>query len=215
MSHAVQQIAGVILAGGKGSRMGNTAKPLIPLGSKAIIAHIIDTASPQVSQLIISANDNLAAYQALAPIVVEDEQSSYAGPMAGILSAMRWLRAHRPEIAYLACFPGDAPWFPIDIVSQLWRAIEQSKADIAWLQTDGQRQPLFSLWRLSIDEALSEAIKKGMYSPMAFICEHNNVLLDLHNCQLGHFVNLNAPSDLDKARQLVKTPVSTESKTQF
>jgi molybdopterin-guanine dinucleotide biosynthesis protein A len=200
MAYKANQITGVILAGGSGSRMGSSAKPLLTLGDKPIICHIIAAAHPQVNELIISANSHIESYQALATAVVQDAQSDYNGPMAGILSALHWITEHRSDSLYLACFPGDAPWFPQDIVEHMLRTLEGREADIAWVENDGQLQPLFSLWRISLLPSLAKAIEQGMYSPMAFIRSQNNCLLSLQHCESGHFDNLNFPEDLVKAR---------------
>lgn len=204
MAYNANQITGVILAGGNGSRMQSTAKPLLPLGDQPIIGHIIGAARPQTNELIISANSHIESYHALASTVVQDAQSDYSGPMAGILAALHWVAEHRTDTRYLACFPGDAPWFPHDIVEQMMRALESSAADIAWIENDGQLQPLFSLWKISILPSLAKAIEQGMYSPMAFIRGQKNCLLSLQRCELGHFANLNYPDDLEKARATFK-----------
>jgi len=86
----------------------------------------------------------------------------------------------------------------------MMRALENSAADIAWIENDGQLQPLFSLWKISILPTLAQAIEQGMYSPMAFIRGQKNCLLSLQHCEAGHFDNLNYPEDLEKARATLK-----------
>ncbi|MDX1490079.1 MAG: molybdenum cofactor guanylyltransferase [Pseudohongiellaceae bacterium] len=201
-------ISAVVLAGGKGSRMGSPTKPLLPLDDKPIIAHICASIRSSVAHIIVSANNYQELYKEYADALVSDDElyrDSCPGPLLGILAALKYARSHYPATQYLCCFPGDAPLFPQNIVQIMYGAIEQANAQIAWIENDGQPQPLFSMWKLQVIEELEQAIKNGQYSPMAFIKQQHNTLIKLSSCDIGHFDNLNFPEDLQKARNLIAT----------
>ena len=119
------QIGGVILAGGKASRMGFRDKALEPLHGQALLAHVINTAEPQVHSLTLSVNHNTERYQRFELPLVSDYVQTYAGPLLGIFSAMRCFLGSKPHqhIEYLACFAADVPEFPGHVVQALARAM--------------------------------------------------------------------------------------------
>lgn len=191
--------AGVLLAGGRGNRMGNVDKPLLTLGDRCLIDHVIALARPQVDALVISANRHLDQYRQRQLPVLPDAVGDYAGPLAGIATAMEWARQH--DFPLLACFPGDVPRFPPDTVSRLRDILQSDHSEVAWLCSDGQWQPLFSLWSTHLYEPLQQALQQGLYSPMQFIRSRQHALLALNNCATGDFDNLNSPEDLQRARE--------------
>lgn len=195
---------GVILAGGRGARMSAADKPLLMLADKPIIEYVIENAWLQVDSLLISANRNLEQYARYGLPVVEDSIEGFRGPLAGILSAMEWCSAESPESRFIACFPGDVPWFPDDVV-ELLAGDMASDTEITWLSTAGQLQPLFSLWSVDLRPAVREALAAGLYSPMQFIRSRNNRLLTLDNNPPGYFDNLNSPADLERARAMLNS----------
>ncbi len=197
------QITGVVLAGGKSSRMLFNDKALLPLGGKRIVDYVIECARPQVGRLIVNANRNLEQFQALGLPVVPDSYGADAGPLAGILRAMQWCRCNSPETRAIACFPVDAPWFPVNNVSLLSAAFDHETARVVWLSNDGQWQPLFSLWSLELEAVLQLAITEGIYSPMALIRSLPNREVAMNECPPGQFQNLNTPEDLLRAQALL------------
>lgn len=195
-------LAGVILAGGRGSRMGNADKPLLALDDRCLIDHVIALARPQVDAVVISANRHLEAYRERGLPVLPDEVGDYAGPLAGIATAMKWALQH--DFPLLACFPGDVPRFPANLVPRLHDMLLGSDSEVAWLCSDGQWQPLFSLWRTHLYEPLQQALGAGLYSPMQFIRSRQHALLSLSDCAAGDFDNLNSPEDLRRARDTMR-----------
>ena len=81
---------GILLAGGKSSRMGGGDKCLLPLAGRPILAHVIERLKPQVAELIISANGESTRFSDFGLPVVEDRLGGYVGPLAGILAGLEW-----------------------------------------------------------------------------------------------------------------------------
>ncbi|MCS6762790.1 MAG: NTP transferase domain-containing protein [Candidatus Protistobacter heckmanni] len=141
-SHAAG-VAGLVLAGGQGLRMGGREKGLIDFRGKPLAAQVVERLAPQVERVILSANRNAERYAAFCPEVVDDafahavstDASSadhaskddhhggrYDGPLAGLLAGME--AAHRHGLPLLAAAPCDMPFLPPDLVARLRQALE-------------------------------------------------------------------------------------------
>lgn len=199
------EIGGVILAGGKASRMDFRDKTLEPLHGKPLLQYVKATAAPQVNQLVLSVNHNIERYQAFGLPITSDRDASYAGPLLGILSAMYWFLDTQPnkEIRYLACFPGDVPEFPHDVVSQLARQLSEKSASVAYICHRGQIQPLFSLWHLDLVKQIEEAVAAGLYGPKLLFGSLKAISVNYDDATQASFCNINTAEDLHDTAQLL------------
>ena len=199
------EIGGVILAGGKAQRMGFRDKALEPLHTRPLLEYVITKSAPQVEQLILSVNHNIQLYQAFELPIVSDRTASYGGPLLGILSAMHWFQGAQTDkgIRYLACFPGDAPEFPEDVVSLLALELDKKSAAVSYICHSDQIQPLFSLWRLDLIEKIEEAVADGFFGPKLLFGSLNAVAVNCNDNSPGAFCNINSSEDLDAAALLI------------
>jgi len=154
------QITGLVLAGGRGSRMGGADKGLQNYKGMPMALQALLRLAPQVGATMINANRNLSAYEAMGAAVWPDTLADYAGPLAGFLTGME-----RCETPYLVTVPCDSPLFPLDLVEQLARALVLEDADIAMAATrdkDGlQVQPVFCLMKAELLESLVHFTQGG------------------------------------------------------
>lgn len=204
MRFTKNSICGVVLAGGKSSRMQFENKALLQLGESPLITHVIAGAQPQVAQLVINANRDLERFEEFGIPVLADSHGPEAGPLAGILTGLQYCHEHIPQAQALACFPADTPWFPADIVAQLAQVLDSESTQVACLRSNGQWQPLFSLWSLTLAEVLIAAIRDGLYSPLALIRSLPHSVLNITTSAPGDFENLNTPVDLARAQALLQ-----------
>jgi molybdenum cofactor guanylyltransferase len=165
----VTDITGLILAGGRGSRMGGVDKGLqnfngIPLALHTLLRLQMQSSGP-MAQVMINANRNLAAYEAFGASVWPDVLADYAGPLAGFLTGLE-----RCESPYLVTVPCDTPLFPLDLVARLAQAMHDQDADIAMVaapESDGhgestvRAQPVFCLMRIELLESLADFTHNG------------------------------------------------------
>jgi molybdopterin-guanine dinucleotide biosynthesis protein A len=160
MNITSDDITGLILAGGRGSRMGGVDKGLQDHLGIPLALHALRRLAPQVGRLLINANRNLAAYAAMGALVWPDEIADFAGPLAGMLAGL----AHC-ETPYLVTVPCDTPNFPHDLVARLARGLIDADAEMAMAFTreDGElrRQPVFSLMKTSVRAALADYVAGG------------------------------------------------------
>ena len=126
---ADRRITGVLLAGGQGSRMGGVDKGLVELAGQPMGAHALARLAPQVDELIINANQNLAAWEAFGHPVFGDDIGGFAGPLAGLHAALK--RAQHPFVVTAPC---DSPFLPADLVERLATALHAADADPALYQ---------------------------------------------------------------------------------
>jgi len=199
------EIGGVILAGGKASRMDFRDKALEPLHGKPLLEHVVSKAAPQVSQLILSVNHNIEKYQSFGLPTVSDRDASYAGPLLGILSAMHWFQSPQADrsIHYLACFPGDVPEFPQDVVAQLTVEMSKKAVTASYIYHHNQIQPLFSLWSLELIHQIEEAVAAGLYGPKLLFDSFRAIAVHCEDNSPGTFCNINSLEDLNAAESLL------------
>jgi len=153
-------ITGLVLAGGRGSRMGGVDKGLQPHLGMPLAMHALLRLSPQVGEVMINANRNLAAYESMGAPVWPDTLADYPGPLAGFLTGLE-----RCTTPYLATVPCDSPLFPEDLVARLADRLDGEDAEIAIAATneDGELrlQPVFCLMRASVMESLVHFTSSG------------------------------------------------------
>lgn len=154
-------ITGLILAGGRGSRMGNVDKGLQPFRGKPMAQHAIERLLPQVGSVMVNANRNIEAWLELAAPVWQDETPGFAGPLAGLEAGLRHC-----VTPWLLAAPCDSPFLPPDLAARLAAAVEEHDADLAFAVTrePGMRQqahPVFCLVKASRLPVLSQYLAEG------------------------------------------------------
>lgn len=174
-------ITGLILAGGRGSRMGGVDKGLQNFNGMPMALRTLLRLQMQVGQVIINANRNLAAYESFGVEVWPDVLADYPGPLAGFLTGLE-----RCETPYLVTVPCDSPRFPLDLVARLAAALEREQAEIAMAAApeqddDGQvrvrTQPVFCLLRVELLESLTRFTQGGGRKIDAWTGQHKTVVV--------------------------------------
>jgi molybdenum cofactor guanylyltransferase len=154
------QISGLILAGGRGSRMGHVDKGLQQFRGLPMAQHVLQRLAPQVASLMINANQNLLAYQCLGLAVWPDELGGFAGPLAGLQTGL--LHCDTP---YLVTAPCDSPFVPTDLVERLAQGLVQQEADLAVALTGSgatrQVHPVFCLAKTTLLPHLTAYLQNG------------------------------------------------------
>ena len=198
-----QDITGVILAGGRGARMGGADKGLQNFNGVPLALHTLMRLSPQVGQIMVNANRNLSAYDSFGAAVWPDAVADYAGPLAGFLTGLE-----RCETTYLVTVPCDTPLFPQDLVARLAQALEEQQAEIAMAaarEEDGQlrAQPVFCLMHNDMLESLVRFTQGGGRKIDAWTAQHKTVLVpfDAPGDAARAFFNANTLAELHQLEQ--------------
>jgi molybdopterin-guanine dinucleotide biosynthesis protein A len=200
---AIDDITGVVLAGGRGSRMGGVDKGLQNFNGMPMALHTLMRLQPQVGETMINANRNLGAYEAFGVPVWPDVVGDYAGPLAGFLTGLE-----RCESGWLVTVPCDTPLFPQDLVARLAQAAQEQDADIAMAaarEEDGQirTQPVFSLIRVDLMEDLIAFTQSGGRKIDAWTAQHKSVIVtfDQPGDEPNAFFNANTLAELHQLEQ--------------
>ena len=189
------QITGVVLAGGRGSRMGGVDKGLQNHLGMPLALHALMRLQLQVGHAMINANRNLAAYESMGVPVWPDALPDHPGPLAGILSALEHC-----ETPYLVTVPCDTPNFPLDLVERLAAALAQEDADIAMAASfeagAQQVQPVFCLLRAELMESLLRYIQAGQRKIDKWTAQHACVVVQFDEAKA--FANANTIDELQR-----------------
>jgi len=185
-------VFGIVLAGGRGRRLGGVEKGLQLLSGRPLIAHVIDRIAPQVAVLGINANSAAAAYAALGLPVVADALPDRPGPLAGVLAGLEWMRGP----GWLLSVPCDAPFLPPDLVARLLATA--GKAEVACAASGGRLHPVCALWRRELAPALHAALAAGRNGVEAFVRGRKLAVAEFAD-DPDPFLNVNTPEDLARA----------------
>jgi molybdenum cofactor guanylyltransferase len=149
---------GVLLAGGLARRMGGGDKPMRQIGGRTILERVIARLKPQCDGLILNANGDPARFAAFGLPVVADTVKDFPGPLAGILAALDWAAANRPDAEFILSAAADCPFLPRDLVARLQQARITEGAQLAVAASDGQSHPVIGLWSVALREELRHAL---------------------------------------------------------
>lgn len=197
-----QDITAIILAGGRGSRMGGVDKGLQNFRGMPLALHALMRLQGQVGAVMVNANRNLAAYESLGAEVWPDALPDHAGPLAGFLTGLE-----RCNSAYLLTVPCDTPLFPANLVERLAEAMAREDADIAMVRApetgkDGhvslRAQPVFCLIKRDLLESLTLFTQQGGRKIDAWTAQHKTAYADFDHASDDPraFANANTLAEL-------------------
>ena len=191
----MKNVTGLILAGGRGERMGGADKGWVMVDGRPLIVSVVERFAPQVGHLLISANRNIERYAALGEVVEDDTAhvngERFAGPLIGVLSALR-----RARTDWLAIVPCDAPNLPGDLVQRLASAMLDTDAIAACARSCGQLQPTFAVVKTSTVDQLASSIASGERAMHRWLESLNAVAVNFDDAQA--FINVNTIPDTDQ-----------------
>ena len=204
MTHSIepQDITGLILAGGRGSRMGGVDKGLQNFNGIPLALHTLMRLGPQVETVMVNANRNLSAYESFGASVWPDASADFAGPLSGFLVGLE-----RAETPYVLTVPCDTPRLPLDLAERLAEALVREDADIAMAaapetddqgQTQIRTQPVFCLMKIELSESLVKFTHAGGRKIDAWTAQHNTVVVafDAPGDDPLAFANVNTLNEL-------------------
>lgn len=190
---------GVILAGGKGSRLGGLDKGLIEIHGRKLVEITIANIKPHVNSIVISANRNLDDYRKITADVVPDLLPHYPGPLTGILSAMDYLErqsAQTEAAVDLLILPCDMPRLPSDLTVRLAKTRATAGKRQPVISHDGYRlQPLCCLLPLALKSRLESFIRTGNQRVMDWMRSENMLVADFSDAEAS-FININTKEEL-------------------
>ena len=201
-------IIGIVLAGGKSSRMGGGDKALLPLGGRPLLAHVVARLRPQVAEIVLNANDDPGRFAAFGLPLVADRFHGQMGPLAGIHAGLAWVKANRPEHRFVITVAADTPFFPADLVSRFCAATSMTDPKLVVARSESGVHPVFGLWPVSLAPHLEDSLRRGARKALDFVAAQQAKEVACPPIEIGGkavdpFFNINRPEDLTEAEALL------------
>ena len=193
---------GLILMGGRATRMGGGDKGLLPLGDATILSHVLARLTPQVDRVALNANGDPARLDHLNLPVLPDSLPDHPGPLAGTLAGLDWAASR--GATHIVTAAADTPFLPCDLVPRLLLA--GGTAGFALAASPGGRQPTFGLWPVTLRAPLRQALHDGLRKIVQFTRTHGAGTAEFPDDTA--FFNVNTPHDLTAAQALLESPKS-------
>ncbi len=190
---------GVILAGGRSSRMGVGRKALIELNGRPLLAHVIDRLQTQLHPLLLSCESQTGEFDDFGLTVVADLLPGYRGPLTGLCSALQYMIEKGYDNGLVLC-PCDAPFIPVDLVQTLVDAGQEDSKQVVVVSYQGVLQPTFSLWHTDHFPVIHEAVtKRGQGSLKHMLSSLPHRIVEWADTGPSPFFNINTPEELKTA----------------
>ena len=171
--------------------MGTVDKGLQLLHGRPMVAAVIERLAPQVDEILINANQNLAAYEAFGHRVVPDAIGGFAGPLAGLHAGLS--AARHPLVLTVPC---DSPFLPLDLFARLHKAMHEN--DLAVAKTGDQPHPVFALVRTTVRKNLEDFLSGGGRKIDAWYASLKVVEVSFDD-EADAFRNINTREELNSA----------------
>lgn len=182
-------VTAVILAGGRGARLGGLDKPLVEVAGKPLIEHLLARLHPQVEQIAISANRHIERYAAYGLPVFEDDVADFQGPLAGMHAAL-----YRCRTKYALFVPGDAPLVDPGYAARLYDALVSANARAVVAVADGRLQPVHCLLARELCDSIA-ALLPAQSSVTEWLNRVGAIAVDCSD-MANQFINLNTAEEL-------------------
>lgn len=196
-------MAGLILAGGQGSRMNGQDKGVVVLRGEPMVAHVARCVAPQVGRLIISANRHAPVYTQYGQVVADDapELGDWQGPLMGIAAALSWVSVQDTAAQWLVVSPCDTPFVPADLAVRLIDAALAADAPMAYAVAHGQRHSACMALRTALLPELLAYLRGGDRKVGLWQARAGAVEANFDDAPLHAFMNVNTPEDLALAER--------------
>jgi molybdopterin-guanine dinucleotide biosynthesis protein A len=195
---------GVILAGGKASRMGGVDKCFLPLMGRSVIDYVMERLVQQVPLIAINANGDLTRFDSFNLPTLSDSVVDFPGPLAGVLAGLDW--AATLGASHIVTVAGDTPFFPMDLRIKLERAQVAQSKPISLAATQGvdrlNMQPTFGLWPVELREDLRCQLGVGVRKVVQWAERHGKADAIFNIISQDPFFNINTPEDLMQAEAM-------------
>jgi molybdopterin-guanine dinucleotide biosynthesis protein A len=192
--------AGVILAGGRSSRMGVTRKALLELNGQPLLMHVIDRLADHLDRLLLSCESETSDFDSYGLPIVPDLLPDYRGPLTGLYSALQYLCDEGQNNGLVLC-PCDAPFLPDNLVQVLLDADQSDHKPVIVISYQGVLQPTFSLWQNHHLPVIRQVVvEEGRGGIKHLLTSLPHKIVEWTTMEPSPFFNVNTPQDLESAK---------------
>ena len=195
-------ILGVVLAGGKSRRFGED-KNRIKLGDKTLLEHVLSKIINKFEEILIVSSHNQEIKKLENVSIISDCFDDY-GPLAGVLSSMKWIKENQKKYKWVATFPSDTPFFETSIIEEYKKRINTQDSSLYFIKSNNKRHNIFGLWSINLLEVLEDDLTNNNFRKVEDWANKIGVkTIDIEVKKFDPFFNINTKEDFEKAKEIL------------
>jgi len=195
-------ILAVVLAGGKSKRFGED-KNQIKLGDKTLLEHVLSKINNKFEEILIVSSHNLEIKKSENITIIPDCFDDF-GPLAGVLSSMKWIKENQKQYKWVATFPSDTPFFEISIIEEYKKRININDSSLYFIKSNNKRHNIFGLWSIDLLDVLEDDLKNNNFRKVEDWADKIGVkTIDIDVNEFDPFFNINTKEDFEKAKEIL------------
>ena len=192
-----------MLAGGKSKRFGED-KNQIKLGDKTLLEHVLSKINNKFEEILIVSSHNLEIKKSENITIIPDCFDDF-GPLAGVLSSMKWIKENQKLYKWVATFPSDTPFFEISIIEEYKKRININDSSLYFIKSNNKRHNIFGLWSIDLLDVLEDDLKNNNFRKVEDWADKIGVkTIDIEVNEFDPFFNINTKEDFEKAKEILK-----------
>jgi len=195
-------ILAVVLAGGKSMRFGED-KNQIKLGEKTLLEHVLSKINNKFEEILIVSSHNLKIKESENITIIPDCFDDF-GPLAGVLSSMKWVKENQKQYKWIATFPSDTPFFETTIIEEYKKKININDSSLYFVKSNNKRHNIFGLWSIDLLDILEDDLKNNNFRKVEDWADKIGVkTIDIEVNEFDPFFNINTKEDFEKAKEIL------------
>ena len=197
----LNNILGVVLAGGKSQRFGQD-KSQVKLQNRLLIDYILREIVDEFKETLIIANEPIKFMQSKNISVTKDYQSGL-GPLGGVLTAMKWIKENNKKYEWISTFPSDTPFFTKKELNYFYENIKENNSKLFFIKNKNTRHNIFGLWSLNLIDQLEKDLLNGERKVEVWADSIGVSTVNIEYKKPDPFFNINTKEDLKKAEEMM------------
>jgi len=197
----LNNILGVVLAGGKSQRFGQD-KSQVKLQNKLLINYVLEEIVDEFKETLIIANEPIKFMKSNNISIIKDFKSGL-GPLGGVLTAMKWVKENNKKYEWISTFPSDTPFFTKKELKYFLENISLEKSKLFFIKSKDTRHNIFGLWSLKLINQLENDILKGERKVEVWANSIGVSTVNIDYKKMDPFFNINTKEDLKKAKEII------------
>ncbi len=198
----LNNILGVVLAGGKSQRFGQD-KTQVKLQDRLLIDFILNEIIGEFNETLIIANEPINFMKSKKISLIKDFKSGL-GPLGGVLSAMKWIKENNKKYKWISTFPSDTPFFTKKELRYFYDNIKINESKLFFIKNKETRHNIFGLWSLELIDQLQIDILRGERKVEDWANSIGVSTVNIDYKEPDPFFNINTKEDLKKAIEIMK-----------
>jgi len=197
----LNNILGVVLAGGKSQRFGRD-KSQVKLQDKLLIDYILSEIIDEFNETLIVTNEKINFLSSNNISITKDFKSGL-GPLGGVLTAMKWIKENDKKYKWISTFPTDTPFFTKKELKFFYENININKSKLFFIKSKETRHNIFGLWSLDLMDQLEKDLSRGERKVEVWANSIGVSTVNIDYKKLDPFFNINTKQDLEKAVKIM------------